>query len=281
MLKAIQLNRLLERVETDAKLFQEAYPFRHIVIDDLLAAEVGNRLVESFPSESWDCWHRNQNVQDRFQPLKMTCDRPDRIPEPLDRLIFELNSGPFLSWLEKLTGIGNLLPDPHLFGGGLHYSGPGGMLKPHIDFHYGKNPKLHRRLNLLVYLNANWSPSYNGALELWDQERDCIAREVYPECGRVVLFQTDAVSLHGFSKPLVERSRHSIALYYYSVEAPAGYSGDYATHWRKEANRSPQSRMGRFRRRSFGFCARVLSAVAWRLNSVANKVESLSGKEFA
>ena len=35
-------------------------------------------------------------------------------------LIAQLNAGPFVSFLEELTGIGGLVPDPHLRGGGLH-----------------------------------------------------------------------------------------------------------------------------------------------------------------
>src|SRR5262249_40047948 len=149
--------------------------------------------------------------------------------EPLDRLIYELNSGPVVSWLEELTGIENLIPDAQLLGGGLHSSGPGGHLSPHTDFHVGKNAALYRRINLLIYFNDGWRPDNNGAFELWDQKKDRIEREILPEYGRMVVFQTDADSMHGFSKPIAGRYRNSIALYYYSAQAPDRYSGDYAT----------------------------------------------------
>jgi hypothetical protein len=153
----------------------------------------------------------------------------------LDRLLFELNSGPVLTWLSELTGIAHLLPDPWLEGGGLHSSGPGGFLIPHVDFHLGKIPHYYRRLNLLLYLNDAWSEADGGALELWDKERDCVVTEIWPAYGRCVIFQTDARSVHGFSKPIVGRDRNSLALYYYTATPPPSFSGDAGTHWRMKS----------------------------------------------
>ena len=49
-----------------------------------------------------------------------------------------------------------LMPDPYMFGGGLHATATGGKLAVHAD--YNKHPffKLDRRLNLLIYLNEGW-----------------------------------------------------------------------------------------------------------------------------
>lgn len=277
MLRTIRSDELKQRLQADTRAFAEAKPFKHIVMDDFLTKDVSESLAQAFPHEDWPSWHRNVTAQDKFQPKKLTCDRIELIPEPLDRLILELNSGPVINWLEALTGISNLVPDPYLFGGGLHSTGPGGMLKPHIDFHYGKNQRLHRRLNLLVYLNTDWSEEFNGGLELWDQEKDSIAKIVYPELGRAVLFQTDANSLHGFSTPLKTRTRNSVAMYYYTVEAPATYSGDYATHWRSD--KAPAGAAQKMKTRSARFFARALGSVAWRLNSLSHRIESFAGRE--
>jgi hypothetical protein len=280
MLQLIQLPVLTARLATDAPAFQNARPFRHLVFDDLLVLTAKEALVKAFPAPDWPGWDRGRGDSDPFQPKKLTCADLDTIPDPLDRLLYELNSGPFLGWLEKLTGIDALLPDLHLFGGGLHSSGPGGKLLPHIDFHFGQNRLLHRRLNLLVYLNPSWSPENNGALELWDQKKDKIEREVYPELGRTVIFQTDADSMHGFSKPLLGRFRNSVALYYYTATAPEGYSGDYATHWRQEANgdggAAPKRRP---LRRVWMFSARVCGGLAHRLIKLSHNLEAWAGRK--
>jgi len=195
----------------------------------------------------------------------LACDQIHRIPSPLDRLILELNSGPVLTWLSELTGIAQLLPDPWLLGGGLHSSGPGGFLIPHVDFHLGSIEHYYRRLNLLVYLNDAWSEANGGALELWDKDRDCIVREIWPAYGRCVIFQTDARSLHGFSKPIAGRDRNSVALYYYTATRPLEFGGDAATHWRIEslANRGISVDI---RRAAFRFC-RAASGQFTRLAS--------------
>ena len=47
-------------------------------------------------------------------------------------LIHHLNSAPFLEFLETLTGIEGLIPDPYLAGGGLHKIPRGGKLGIHV-----------------------------------------------------------------------------------------------------------------------------------------------------
>ncbi len=84
------------------------------------------------------------------------------------RAVFhELNSASFVRFLETLTGIEGLIPDPHYLGGGLHMIPPGGWLDVHADFSRHDRLDLDRRLNVIVYLNEGWDPDWGGALELW------------------------------------------------------------------------------------------------------------------
>jgi hypothetical protein len=53
-----------------------------------------------------------------------------------------------------------------LEGGGLHLSGPGGILAPHTDFHTYGRLDLYRRLNVIVYLNPDWTKGDGGELVL-------------------------------------------------------------------------------------------------------------------
>jgi 2OG-Fe(II) oxygenase superfamily len=268
MLKSLQLDRLNSRLSSDVLSFRNARPFKHLVFDDLVVPEVKQELVRSFPSDDWFGW---KDIDHEHQRKKLACDNQLVIPEPLDRLISELNSGPFISWLEHVTEIEGLTPDPHLEGGGLHMSVPGGWLTPHTDFHVGKNRLLYRRLNLLLYLNENWSEQNNGALELWDKGKDCIARQIPPEAGRCVIFETNDESMHGFSKPLLGRRRCSVALYYYTAAQPNRYSGDGATYWRTHTIETDNSRdwMRLRAQRALLLSARMLSGVSWRLARAA------------
>ena len=137
-------------------------------------------------------------------------------------MIAQLNGGAFLNFLENLTGITGLVSDPHLRGGGLHEIRRGGTLGVHADFNLHPRLKLYRRLNLLIYLNKDWNEAWGGALELWDGQR-CV-RAISPLFNRAVLFDTSNFSYHGHPHALdcpPDRSRKSVALYYYSLECPS------------------------------------------------------------
>src|SRR3712207_8348320 len=92
----------------------------------------------------------------------MYCRDPDVIPPPLSSMLRELSSPPFLGFLEAVTGIGGIISDPYFEGGGLYFSGPGGGLVPHTDFHYYDRLKLYRRLNFLLFFNPGWEESFGG-----------------------------------------------------------------------------------------------------------------------
>jgi Rps23 Pro-64 3,4-dihydroxylase Tpa1-like proline 4-hydroxylase len=81
-------------------------------------------------------------------------------------VLYFLSSREIINFLETLTGIEGLLPDPHLAGGGLHELRPGGFLKVHADFNRHTQMRADRRINLLIYLNKDWEPEYAGNLEL-------------------------------------------------------------------------------------------------------------------
>ena len=88
-----------------------------------------------------------------------------------------MNSFEMLLWLEALTGIEGLIPDPYFGGGGLHQIEPGGFLKIHADFNVHPKLKLDRRLNMLIYLNKDWRDEYGGHLELWDRDMTRVPQE--------------------------------------------------------------------------------------------------------
>ncbi len=171
------------------------------------------------------------------QREKRWLSSPVAVKPVIRRLYWELNSADFLECLEILTGIQGLIPDPHLFGGGLHETRTGGYLNVHADFN--KHPwfRLDRRLNLLVYLNPGWQPEWGGDLELWERDLSACVKTVSPLAGRAVLFSTTRDSFHGHPHPLAcpeGVSRKSLALYYYSHGRPEGEDpSEHKTIWQK------------------------------------------------
>ena len=220
---------ILERRADELRArFQSARPFPHLVLDDMLRLppDVG----DEFPPPDWDGW---SGLGDTYQHNKYFCDVIERMPPTFSALIDELSRPRFLRALEKVTGIKRLIPDPYLSGGGLHLSGPGGILSPHTDFHHYRSLDIYRRVNVLVYLNQDWQESDGGCLELGDPSDPASAAErqlVVPAFGRCVIFQTDDRSVHGFPVPIADgRWRKSIALYYYTAAEASTFSGRRST----------------------------------------------------
>jgi hypothetical protein len=247
-----------------AKRFLTAAPFPHVVIDDFVTTE-RSEVLTAFPDHHWEGW---SHFKDAYQHRKMSCGDIDRIPGLLAHLIQDLSSPAFLEFLEGVTCISRLLPDPYLAGGGLHCSGPGGVLAPHTDFHYYQRLHLFRRVNVIVYLTDEaWKAEFGGCLELYKKGDAQPTVTVDPVWGRCVIFKTDDRSVHGFSKPIVgDRWRRSIALYYYTSQESASFSGDADTHWRTHGslNLVGRARLQAYKTLMFG--SRCFSRLAHRFN---------------
>ena len=204
---------------SSGRQFHERYisaqPFPHIVLDDFLSEEILDRCLSEFPSRS-----SSHVSYDRDQEKGKFEFKPDTLAAPLRSLFYSFNSAPFILFLENLTGIKGLIPDPDFAGGGLHEVIAGGHLNIHADFNHHKIVNLERRLNVLIYLNRDWREEYGGCLELWDSSmRKCVER-VVPSFNRCVIFNTSLTSFHGHPEPVHHPSnatRRAIALYYYTA----------------------------------------------------------------
>jgi hypothetical protein len=197
-----------------------ARPFAHVVIDDFLPPEVCAALIREFPGVGDVRWKRHVHLHSE----KLACSDETLFGPTTRQVIAQLHSGPFLGFLEAMTGIDGLVPDPHLYGGGLHCIPRGGRLGVHADFNVYERLKLDRRLNLLLYLNEDWRDEWGGHLELWNRDMTRADRRVAPIANRAVVFSTTDTAYHGHPEPLAcppDRARRSLALYYYTSGRPA------------------------------------------------------------
>jgi hypothetical protein len=129
--------------------------------------------------------------------------------------------------MEYITGIPGLLADDQFEGGGMHVTGAGGRLDVHIDFNYQETRQLHRRLNILLYLNEGWQPGWGGEIELWDKDVMKLLKSISPVLNRCLVFETTEISYHGVRPITAPASvcRRSFAGYYYTKEPPAHWTG--------------------------------------------------------
>lgn len=204
--------------------YATAQPYPHVVMDDFLPEQVLDEVLGEFPDPKGGDWFQFDSPTER----KLATKDDSTMGPATRRLLAELNSSAFIQFLERLSGIEGLVPDPHFVGGGLHQIEPGGHLKVHADFNRHKGTNLERRLNVLIYLNRNWKDEYGGAFELWDKDMTAAVEKVMPYFNRCVVFSTTSTSYHGHPEPLScpeDRTRKSLALYYYSKDRPPEEAG--------------------------------------------------------
>jgi Rps23 Pro-64 3,4-dihydroxylase Tpa1-like proline 4-hydroxylase len=212
-----ELQELAERL---APAFASAQPFPHVVVDDILAKDTARQIIDDFPQPD----PRWQHFDDPNQ-LKFALRDEEAMPPSIRAVIQHFNSQVFVEFLETLTGIRGLIPDPHLLGGGLHQIPPGGTLKVHADFNKHRILQADRRLNVLLYLNEDWLEEYGGYLELWDRAMTAPVVRVAPVANRMVVFETSSDSYHGHPDVLAVpegRYRRSLAWYYYTTPTAEG-----------------------------------------------------------
>jgi hypothetical protein len=213
---AAQLHSMAERLHQS---YVTASPFPHIVIDDFLPPSVADRILAEFPTPNDLMWQRFKSGTE-----SKLASNVDAQMEPMTRhLLAQFNSAAICGFLERLTAIEGMIPDPHFMGGGLHQILPGGFLKMHADFNWHRRLRLDRRVNLLLYFNKDWEDAYGGHLELWDESMDHCVQRILPIFNRCVIFNTTSTSFHGHPDPLncpEGRTRKSMAFYYYSQGRP-------------------------------------------------------------
>lgn len=227
---------VLNTIENDDLIntYASNSPFPHVVIDNLFNNFILEEVLSSWPNtDDADYEFHNDGTYVRN---KKGASYKTKNSESVQRIIDELARPFFLLKLEKLTGINGLIPDPYHFGGGIHETGYGGTLAIHADYNKHFKYKLDRRLNLIVYLNKNWTEKNGGCLELWDENMFQKVREILPVFNRTVVFTTNSTSFHGHPVPVSGNTnikRRSIALYYFSNGRPEepGCHEEHSTLW--------------------------------------------------
>lgn len=215
----------VRNIETYRDTFLRADPFKHVVIDDFFERSFAERLLADFPR-----FDPHLATNELGMAGRKAVNTNIREISPAYQELYELiASKPFLEFVSQLSGIPGLISDPRMFGGGTHDNQHGQELDPHVDFNYDESEELHRRLNLIVYLNQEWKTEWGGALEIHSNPRDPRQNRIRsydPLFNRCVMFETNEHSWHGFPRidlPDDQRhlSRKSISIYLYAKARPA------------------------------------------------------------
>lgn len=209
-------------VEHYAEEYANARPFPHVVIDDFLPPAVAEALHRDFvdtPRSRFELFQKEGYAE------KLVLKDVTKM-NAYARLFFgEMNAAPMISFLQTLTRIPALIPDPYYTGGGFQEVRPGATLAVHADFNWNGELQLYRRVNTLIYCNKDWKPEYNGDLQLWNSDVTRCEKRIYPIFNRCVVFNATSRNFHGHPLPLscpAGITRKVAAAFYYTREAPEG-----------------------------------------------------------
>lgn len=208
----------LDQTDRLRAVYEAARPFPYLVIDDFLTSHIADKVHDEARISA-----ANKDASNGItQSLKVACTDWDAFGQETHRLISYFNSDAFISKIGEISGIPELFGDPELEGGGIHVTRRGGFLKMHTDFNWHDRLKADRRINILLYLNKDWQREYGGELVLADLDFKEKA-SIQPRFNRLVIFNTNDLTLHGHPDPLLfpnDYPRASIAMYYYSHGKP-------------------------------------------------------------
>lgn len=135
-----------------------------------------------------------------------------------EQLVNVLHSSQFISWVEKVSGVNRLIPDPHLIGAGYMKSFAGDTLKVHTDFNWVEELHLHRAVSIIIYFNKDWDPKWGGALDFFDFSKKTKVSSTLPAFGNMLMWTYHNLVFHGMERPMTcpdNVSRKGIRIFYY------------------------------------------------------------------
>lgn len=214
-MRGLTWSSAFEQIDGLASDFAQASPFPYLVVDNFLDPALAGRIHDEVRATAANVDASN----DITQKQKIACTDWNAFGPETTRLIAYFNASTFIEPLEGICGIDGLFGDPWLEGGGIHQTSRGGFLKMHTDFNWNAKLRADRRINILYYLNRDWREEYGGELMLSRLGSGEVTR-IAPKFNRLVIFNTNDLTLHGHPEPLTfpkEYPRASIAMYYYSA----------------------------------------------------------------
>ncbi len=211
---------LAERHEAAQREFRQPGRIPSFILDDLLPADVALMIYQAFPSTD------ALVLKKTLGQLKYVGYQMSNYNPVLEEIIYAFQDPRVVKLISSITGIQQLLPDEHLYAGGISMMVEGHYLNPHLDNSHDLERNHYRVLNLLYYLTPDWRDEYGGNLELWDKGLGARQRTLHSRFNRLVVMQTDTRSWHSVSKVETTGRRCCVSNYYFSPQ-PAGEDASY------------------------------------------------------
>lgn len=213
---------ILQRLNRDKAALREQFQqkhslaiARHVVVDELLPADLAEQLVSVFPaSKKMRLLHSTGEIKMKYCAVKNT--------HPLLQDLHHAIQDPrVVACVESITGIANQLPDTSKQAGGVSTLLKGHYLNPHLDNSHNLNKSQYRVMNLLYYISPDWKLENGGNYELWNES---VTERVVIPClfNRLLMMETNGHSWHAVNPVLVNEPRRCVFNYYFSEHSPTG-----------------------------------------------------------
>lgn len=207
------VEQIYNRLEQDKDLLKHFFSKKSVIkfcyIDNLLNYNDAKEIYESFPQK--EQLLLLQDVREyKYVGMQMNNFNPI-----LEEILYAFQAPQIVSLISKITGIEELIPDEHLYAGGISLMEYGCFLNPHLDNSHDKDRKNYRVLNLLYYVTPDWEENYGGNLELWDKGLKHSCRTIHSRFNRLVIMITNKTSWHSVSKVKYHGRRCCVSNYYF------------------------------------------------------------------
>jgi Rps23 Pro-64 3,4-dihydroxylase Tpa1-like proline 4-hydroxylase len=196
------------------------------VIDNLLPEDKALEIFQAFPDKS------TMMLKKSLRENKYVAAQMNKYPQILEEIIYAFQDPGVLKVVEEITGIPSMVPDEHLYAGGISLMAKDNFLNPHLDNSHDKNREMYRVLNLLYYVTPDWSQELGGNLELWDNGPKEPQRVITAKFNRLALMATHEKSWHSVSQVVVDRSRCCVSNYYFSAKPLEDHEYFHVTSFR-------------------------------------------------
>jgi len=197
------------------KIAIESNPFPYVIIPDFINTEYYNKIKSNFPSEPDENWWKYENPLE----VKYALDNLELMDGVISNVFYALSHDNTIDKFKKIFNIPDLEYDPHCHGAGLHMHPRYGRLNMHLDYEIHPLSNKQRLLNIILYLNDDWNPDWNGDTQLWNNNvSECIVKS-YPKGNSAIVFVTTEQSWHGVPDIILcpqGEYRKTLAFYYVS-----------------------------------------------------------------
>ena len=125
-----------------------------------------------------------------------------------------LHSKESIEWVEKESGIDGLVVDSYGTGEGVSLMESEDQLDPHIDFNWNDRIKMHRAVNLCIYIGD----VEGGEFTVWDEDMKMVTFSQSPIHNSAILFTHSEENAHAV-KPITKGKRFALRQFYYKSVA--------------------------------------------------------------